>query len=127
MMAIKKITDDGALRLLEAIMSSSAEDFRGGITQFVDASIEEEKAKQSLERTIKRLYKAQKDKMDALSIINEEFKFLKGEKKISPTVDGGYILANLMKDCLREMNAHTRNYAMGLEGKRNGKKGKEKE
>ena len=39
------ITDEGALRLLEAIMESSADDFKKGVTAFIDASIEEQKQK----------------------------------------------------------------------------------
>lgn len=109
-----EITDEGAIRLLEAIMKSSADTFKEGITAFIDASIEEERAKENLERAMKRLYKCQQKKMDALCKINDEYHFLKGEKYISPNVDGDFILTKLMKECLREMNTHTRNYAKGL-------------
>lgn len=108
------ITDEGALRLLEAIMDSSADDFKKGITAFIDASIEEQKQKENLEKVMRKLYRVQQDKVNALKTINDEFHFLRGDKAISPNIDGDYVLAKLMKEALRELNAHNRNYAKGL-------------
>ena len=108
------ITDEGAIRLLEAIMDSSADDFKKGVTMFVDASIEEQKQKENLERVMRRLANIQQEKVNALKMINDEFHFLKGDKVISPTIDGDYVLAQLMKEALRELNVHKRNYAKGL-------------
>lgn len=108
------ITDEGALRLLEAIMDSSADDFKKGVTAFIDASIEEQKQKDKLEKVMKKLYKVQQDKINALKTINDEYHFLKGDKIISPTIDGDFVLAKLMKEAMRELNVHNRNYAKGL-------------
>ena len=108
------ITDEGALRLLEAIMDSSADDFKKGVTAFIDASIEEQKQKDNLEKVMKKLYKVQQDKINALKTINDEYHFLQGDKIISPNIDGDFVLAKLMKEAMRELNVHNRNYAKGL-------------
>ena len=63
---------------------------------------------------MRKLYRVQQDKVNALKTINDEFHFLRGDETISPNIDGDYVLAKLMKEALRELNAHNRNYAKGL-------------
>lgn len=100
-----EVTKDGALNLLEAMLTESATDFEGGVLSYLDAIRSERKAINSFKRSCTLLATARKRKYNALSVIIPEYAFLMGKEEVKPPIDGAVVVPELIMKIIEEMDA----------------------
>lgn len=99
-----KITEEGAMRLLEAMCKDSADVFEGGVRRYIEANKNLKNAKQKLEKALDECAMAMDIKQNAIRDIRDEYRFLNGENTIKPMFDGSYVMSRLIIGIVEDMS-----------------------
>lgn len=99
-----KITEEGAMRLLEAMCKESADVFEGGVRRYIEANKDLKKAKKQLEEALNKCAMAMDIKRNAIRDIRDEYGFLNGENMIQPMFDGSYVMSRLIIGVVEDMS-----------------------
>ena len=100
-----EITKEGALNLLESMLSESAQDFEGGVLAYLDAIKAERKAINSFKRSCTLLAEARRRKYNALQVVIPEYAFLMGKEEVKPPIDGAVVVPELIMKIIMETDA----------------------
>ena len=98
-----KITNDGAMMLLEEMVKSSADEFRDAVTAYVMARREYDGIKKRLVRALGDFEMACRKRDNALKTIYSELKFLRGEETVKPPIDSEYVIMTLIKQGVEDI------------------------
>lgn len=98
----KSIDKDGAIRLLEAMCASSADDFRAAVAAWVQAMQDERRIKNGIFRLARELDDVYKKKNNAEYTIRQEYSFMMGEETVKPPIDGLYVMTTLLRGIMDE-------------------------
>ena len=99
-----EITKEGALNLLEGMCAGCAEDFEGGVLEYLDALRAERKALASFKRVITNLATARARKYEALNVIMPEYSFLSGKEIVDPGLEGKEIAVELIRNVVERLD-----------------------
>lgn len=97
------LSEEGAMRLLEAMLKDSATEFEGGVSLYIQANKMMDKAKKNLKAALKECATASKLKQDAMSTIRAEYKFLSGREPVKPPIDVEYVVPHLIMGVVGSM------------------------
>lgn len=98
----KSIDKDGAIRLLEAMCASSADDFRAAVATWVQTMQDERRIKNGIFRLVRELDDVYKKKSNAEYTIRQEYGFMMGEETVKPPIDGLYVMTTLLRGIMDE-------------------------
>lgn len=98
----KSIDKDGAIRLLEAMCASSADDFRAAVATWVQTMQDERRIKNGVLRLFRELDDVYKKKSNAEYTIRQEYNFMMGEETVKPPIDGLYVMTTLLRGIMDE-------------------------
>lgn len=114
---VKSLIDDQANQLLDMMVKDSAFEFKGGVDEYIKSERKLKKARHNLEDAIaeKRPHEeigdaldeyddAVKAKQRAVRNIKSEYLFLTCERDVKPPIDGIYVMKELIKQVVCELN-----------------------
>lgn len=91
-----KIDNEGAMKLLEAMVKDSADSFEGGVRRYIESDKALKRAKRALQAAVRSCVIALDEKRNAVRVITEEYSFLNNEETIKPGFDGAYVVSKLI-------------------------------
>ena len=100
-----EVTKEGALNLLESMLTESAMDFEGGVLAYLSALEAEQKAIKSFKKSCEMLANARRRKYNALQVVIPEYAFLMGKENVKPPIDGKVVVPELIMKIIREADA----------------------
>lgn len=99
-----KLTNEQALAIVAAMVKDSADEFEQGAKLYLDGLRDVERAKKTI-KTGLGLYAAGRTKMHrGAQAVTSEVAFLEGKEKISPIIDGEYVMVELIRRVYSRMN-----------------------
>lgn len=114
---IKHIIDDEAKLLLDMMVKDSAFEFKGGVDDYIKSERKLKKTRKALELSIKfkesheviskaleEYDEACKEKQRAVRNIKSEYLFLTCERDVKPPIDGIYVMKELIKQVVKELD-----------------------
>lgn len=98
------ISKEGALNLLEGMCAGAAEDFEGGVVEYLDALRAERKAIASFKRVLTNIAVARARKYEALKVVIPEIAFLTDKEIVQPQLDGKAIAVELIRNVVEHLD-----------------------
>ena len=102
------LNDDGAMKLLEAMLKDSATDLKDGMWLYI-------KGRRKMLRALEDFGNGLAVKREGIKKMREEYKFLNGERPVQPLIDGEYVMAQLIKSVFDDLDEDD-DFAKMLEG-----------
>lgn len=95
-----KLTNEGAIVLLTAMLKSSASEIRKNVDRLFEAHTEKKRLQKMIDSCQSQYDLLTTTENEALRAISREYKFLLGHEKVKPMIDGNYVVKKIAKEKL---------------------------